>query len=181
MLFFLWKVPEGPARCSGSECWLVTLQSASCLREVIVVCMTICHANEPSLHTPKQWDNAPNKISLEIKTNLLVSMETMCWHQHKRNQWLVVVDLARGEEHLGQTYTSGRQHSSHTVKAEGLSRGLQPNVNTCFYPSFIYDEILLSLNDLLWMQKEQRGQKVNGWCGNISQIPVPQPQFPKHA
>jgi len=65
------------------------------LREVIVVCMTICHANEPSPHTAKQWDNAQSKISLEIKTNLLVSMETLCWHQHKRNQWLFVVDLAR--------------------------------------------------------------------------------------
>lgn len=138
MLFFLWKVPERSAQCNSSKCWLATLQSASCLREMIVVCMTICHANEPSLHTPKQWDNAPSKISLEIKTNLLVSMETMCWHQHKRNQWLVVVDLARGEEHLGQTYTSGRQHDalqSHS-KGRGVIKRPPTKCHHVFLPIF---------------------------------------------
>ncbi len=180
MLFFLWKVREGPARFSASECWLAPLQSIFCLREVIVVCMTICHANEPSLYNPKQWDNAPSKISLEIKTNLLVSMETMCWHQHKRNQWLEVVDLTRGEEHLGKTYTLGRQHDalqSHS-KGRGVIERPPTKCQHVFLP-IIYLWRDLSLNDLLWMQKEQRGQKVNGWCGNISQIPVP--QFPKHA
>lgn len=143
MLFFLWKVPEGAARCSASECWFTTLLSASCLREVIVVCMTICHANEPSLHTAKQWDNAQSKISLEIKTNLLVSMETMCWHQHKRNQWLFVVDLARGEEHLGQTYRSGRQH--HALQSHSKGRWVIERPRTkCHHTVFFYPSIFVT-------------------------------------
>lgn len=103
----------------------------------LLFCMTICHANEPSLHTAKQWDNAQSKISLEIKTNLLVSMETTCWHQHKRNQWLSVVYLARGEEHLGQTYRSGRQR--HALQSHSKGRWVIEKPRTkCHHTGFFF-------------------------------------------